>query len=88
MYTLDFNTGILISPITTFRYSVQYTENGCLSYLFDNRHEVFCVEDKSRGGGTFSVAGELLIGERNPGVVAIAPQAWEFITNYENGSWN
>ena len=81
MFSLDLDKGLLISPITTFKYSVQYVKNGYYSYLFDDKDQVFCVCGKVLDGGNFSIDGNYL--PESTGVVAIAPQAWEFITNYE-----
>ena len=80
MYTLDFSTGILVSSIETAKYSAQYAQNNCFSYLFYNEGEKFCVDSKRLGGGSFSKTGEHL---KKAGMILLNDTAMNYIKNHE-----
>jgi len=85
MFSLDVDKGILITLLDTIEYSMQYAQEGCLSYLF-NEKKVFQVPGMVHDGGTFSTNGNRLTGSEltyaannSPTVVTI-----ESIVNYLN----
>ncbi len=85
MFTLDMDKGLLITLLNKIDYSLQYAQEGCLSYLL-NEGKVFKIPGKIHDGGTFSIDGNYLTGNdlkyatnNSPTVVTI-----ESIVNYLN----
>ena len=59
MFSLDLDKGVLVNLVDTIKYSMQYAQNGCLLYLF-NEENVFVVPGNVYDGGIFTLNGELL----------------------------
>ena len=62
MFTLDMEKGLLVTSLSTIEYSLQYAQEGCLSYLLEEK-KIFVIPGNVHDGGYFSTDGNYLSGD-------------------------
>ena len=87
-FALDYENGIVISSLNTYKYLDEYAKAGCFSYLFNEHNVIVIMNAKRLGYEKFSVEGDRLTGAEDEKVsynhTVIGDSVYDYLRNTNN----